>query len=354
MLDKKANNAAVNQLYQSYFNRDATQPELDNWGEKGGSDTTVRSLEDFLKKERSDAEAKGIKLPNIRSINEVRQGISPDQATDTSDVTGDITSDDLTNLQADPNYQLLSDDLKALIETMQVAMTSRDAEVQANAQEALEQAKEIVDPFMKVMLQFSLDSIPDQFRIQKQSLEDQLKSKQETLGEINTLMKEAGIEETQELDALRRNYEQQVTNIEDQVADTGLTFSSKRSDLERFIGEQNIDIQRSTERGFDKKLRNLDQVKSETERQNKLIREAGEAQLKTIARGAEETLGTDRFKELGLKGLSGQDIQSIGGQGDTPAFAGTLEQQRRAKILDLSGRIEEFGSPSQIKQLFNL
>ena len=52
VLDKKANNSAVNHLYQQYFGRDATQAELDNWGEKGGTDTTVRALEDFLKKEK--------------------------------------------------------------------------------------------------------------------------------------------------------------------------------------------------------------------------------------------------------------------------------------------------------------
>jgi len=52
-LNNKANNAAVNTLYQAYFGRNATQAELDNWGEKGGSDTTVKALEDFLQKERT-------------------------------------------------------------------------------------------------------------------------------------------------------------------------------------------------------------------------------------------------------------------------------------------------------------
>uniref|UniRef100_A0A6M3IK28 Uncharacterized protein n=1 Tax=viral metagenome TaxID=1070528 RepID=A0A6M3IK28_9ZZZZ len=52
VLNKKANNAAVNTLYQAYFGRDANQAELDNWGEKGGTDTTVKALEDFLQDER--------------------------------------------------------------------------------------------------------------------------------------------------------------------------------------------------------------------------------------------------------------------------------------------------------------
>lgn len=50
-LGSKANNAAVNQLYNSYFGRDATAAELANWGDKGTS--TVKQLEDFLQKERT-------------------------------------------------------------------------------------------------------------------------------------------------------------------------------------------------------------------------------------------------------------------------------------------------------------
>ena len=52
VLDKKANNAAVNTLYNSYIGRDAFDKELTNWGVKGGADTTVRALETFLKDER--------------------------------------------------------------------------------------------------------------------------------------------------------------------------------------------------------------------------------------------------------------------------------------------------------------
>ncbi len=52
-LNSKANNAAVNQLYNSYFGRNATQAELNNWGQGGGADTTVKALEDFLKGERT-------------------------------------------------------------------------------------------------------------------------------------------------------------------------------------------------------------------------------------------------------------------------------------------------------------
>lgn len=51
-LGSKANDAAVNTLYRAYFGRDASAAELKNWGASGGADTTVKALEDFLKKEQ--------------------------------------------------------------------------------------------------------------------------------------------------------------------------------------------------------------------------------------------------------------------------------------------------------------
>lgn len=50
-LGSKANDAAVNQLYNSYFGRNATAAELANWGTKGNA--TVKQLEDFLQSERT-------------------------------------------------------------------------------------------------------------------------------------------------------------------------------------------------------------------------------------------------------------------------------------------------------------
>ncbi len=51
-LNSKANNAAVNTLYQAYFGRNASAAELKNYGDQGGADATVKFLEDYLKQER--------------------------------------------------------------------------------------------------------------------------------------------------------------------------------------------------------------------------------------------------------------------------------------------------------------
>lgn len=75
-LSKKANDAAVNTLYQSYFGRDASRAELDNWGSKGGSDTTVQALEDFLKTERTRYGAEDIP---VRTLQDIKTGVTVQQ-----------------------------------------------------------------------------------------------------------------------------------------------------------------------------------------------------------------------------------------------------------------------------------
>lgn len=249
-------------------------------------------------------------------------------------------------------YGNLSDELKSIVELMFQAQEANDEETARLAQEAIDQAIEIADPFSKIMIAFAQDAIPDTFNVRKQSVQDQITSSQETLDEIGKLMEESTLEEQQALGAISKSFENKILNLEDQAAGAGLTFSSKRSDLESFVGQQNIDLVQSTERGFGKSQRKLETAKKEQQRQEKLIKEAGEAQLKAIARGAEQLLGTEEFKKFGLKGLGGEAIQPIGGKEGVPEVGGTIEQQRQAQILNLATLIRGFGGES-LESLFN-
>lgn len=82
-LDSKANDAAVNQLYKSYFGRNATAAELANWGAKGGADTTVRALENFLQSERVKY---GVKTPVAPIGGTVTPAATPSAPTSTSTI----------------------------------------------------------------------------------------------------------------------------------------------------------------------------------------------------------------------------------------------------------------------------
>lgn len=351
-LDAKANNAAVQTLYQAYFNRPASQEELDNWGDKGGTDTTVKALEDFLKQERATAVQNGVtNLPAIRTIQEIQSGVQPEMNTGANDWQGGMW-DLPAELVNSSYFKNLTPEMKSMLELMFVSSKAQTAEDQKRTEEAFNQAKELIDPASKVLLEFGRQAIVDQFSTTKASTEEQLLRSQETLNEIGKLMENASLDQQQELGALARQFEQNIQSLEDQSAEAGLTYSSKRSDLERFIGEQNIDLRQSSERNYSTKLRNLETNKAQAERQTDLIRQAGEAQLREIARGAEQSLGTSEFEKLNLTGLSGSTLASQKTKtGEN--FAGTIEDQRRQQILQLSEILKNYSNPSQIQELYN-
>jgi len=350
-LDKKANNAAVNQLYQSYFSRDASQAELNNWGSKGGADTTVRALEDFLKNERNNAVENGeTNLPEVR-------GIDGRIISDVADKTKSVEEIVKNILENDPRFASLSDDKKFMTEKAIEGFTSVNPAEKAKAQKFLKEAQDIVDPENRLLLGFALDSIPDEFRIEKQSLEDKITTGQKRLEDINALMEDLPLEKQQEILALRRNFEQTIGNLQEQQTQAGGAFSSRRSQAEEAISLAQRDIQRSTNRSFDRRMSEIERTKEENEKNLKLTREAGQAQLKAMARSAEAQVGTEKFGGLNLKGLQGQPIAPIGGstqKGEKlDLLKGDIETQRRQQILNLANTLGKTSDPEAVKQLFN-
>ena len=257
------------------------------------------------------------------------------------------------SFQSSPEYQALNDDLKALADTINNALTATDEQTRLTAQEALAQAREIVDPYSKVILGFALDSIPNDFRVKKLSIEDQIINNQKSQEAISELMKTAPLEQQMELDQMRRSYENNINTIQDQAAESGLTFSSKRTDLERLIGQQNMDMMTSSKRSYANKLKTYESSQEEAKRQAELIKAAGEQTLKGIARGAEEKLGTQGYKKLGLTDLSGNTLEALGGTGNTPEYGGSIEQDRQSMILNLAQQVGQYKDPEELRKLLN-
>jgi hypothetical protein len=261
--------------------------------------------------------------------------------------------DGSTSFKNSPEYQSLSEDMKALADTVNNAFNAKDEQTRLTAQEALAKAREMVDPYSKILLSFALDSIPNDFRVKKLTIEDQIKSNQESQAAIAEAMKTATLDQQQQLDQLRRTYEDNITNLQDQTADSGLTFSSKRADMERQIGNQNLDIMTSSNRSYVGKLKAYETSQAEAKRQADIVKAAGEQSLKDLARGAEQKIGTEGYNNLGLTDLLGNKIKAVGGTGDTPLYGGDIEQQRQQQILTLAQQIGQYSDPTQLKNLLN-
>jgi len=277
---------------------------------------------------------------------------SPTDITSPLDTTTTIVEEPFTSSLPDhitntDDYQGLSDQLKAIIELLFSVEIANTEEKQELAFQALEQAQEIVDPYTSILIAFATDEISDNFRIKKLSIQSQLANYSSRLGSISSQSKEIGLDKQLALRQISREYEKKAENLEGQVVEAGLTYSSKRSDLERYIHEQNVDMVESTERSAANKLSSLARSRADINRSQQLQKQAGEAQLKAMARSAEQQLGTAKFNELGT------GYAPLGGTGGRPEYGGTMESQRQQQILSLAQQIQQYGQPSNLDNLFN-
>lgn len=325
-------NDPVNSLYQKYFGRNAYPNEVQFWSTQPSSALEAQLQSDYQQASGHAYDGSPINPGNTTSSNFLEL---PEE------------------LRNSAEYLALTPDMRAMVQLTWASMSARDEQIRQNAQEALTAAQGIVDPYTRVMMGFALDSIPDEFRVQKTTIEDNLKTAQERLNEIGSLMQDATLEEQQTLKAMAREYETKIESTQEQMADAGLTYSTKRTDLEKYIADQNIDMVSSTQRSYATQMRNYEQNQAQMKRQQDLIRQAGEAQLKQLARTAEEQLGTAGYRNLGLTGLSGQSISSVGGNNGVPEYGGSIEQQRQQMILGLATQIQQYGDPSSITSLLS-
>ena len=309
-----------------------------------GAAISQRPSFNFKSAAQAEAELKKANIDPLRLIPPIAQ---PGEQIQTA--TGVSIPAEVANSDA---YQSLPEDVRGVLDAYIAATTAQDEQTRARAQEALKQAQEIVDPYSKILLKFALDAIPDNFRVEKQSLEDKITSYNATLQEIGAQMNELPLAQQQELQAIQRSYEGNIKTLQDNLAGAGLAYSSTRADLERQLALETQDIQRSTSRGYETRLRQLQTQREENERTKKLVQAAGEAQLKALARGAEEQVGTSEYNKLVNEGKLAGAPAAIGATEGTGEFGGTLESERQAQILQLGQTIQNYQNPEILKNLY--
>ena len=150
VLDKKANNASVNALYQSYFGRDASAPELANWGTQGGTDTTVRALEDFLKAERTKYGATDPITP-IGAVKKAYEETTPISDIPTVDELAGTTPQ-VTVSDPIPAYEAQIGSLSEQIATMKTEMTDYWKTQEANKQTEIDDLNTKIAELQKTQL----------------------------------------------------------------------------------------------------------------------------------------------------------------------------------------------------------
>ena len=372
-LQNKASNQDVKQAYQQYFNRQPTTAELNNWGVKGGSDTTVEALTKFLQSEQLkygytplNANQSGKMIPLSQSIQNPQIDTNQQKQWDivTGGTMGAFTgsseqqqvlknagftsssqsihynySDLPTEVTSDPRWNLLNDNQKAVAYFQYKTQTATSEAQKKDALAALEKAKELADPYFKEQIRISQDEITRgitstqgdiQFKLT--TLNDRIKNIKEDL----TYNKEQlNLEQQAEMSQQLKENEQNLFNLQQQAADAGLAFSSPRIQAEQALRTQQQGLAQSTSRKYNQALRGLEvpaergtleaqQAITETQR-------AGQEALTNLARKGEAQLGTENIPQTGITSLG--------------EITGSLAEQNQANVLNLQKILQQRANP---------
>lgn len=251
-----------------------------------------------------------------------------DSAGSSSGTARDVVTNEDENLENTLSSANLSEDQKQAIRTLYDAVSENDRELVTRYAAALEAGRKFADPFFKAMTRIVESELIRGIEAQEGDLEFETTLKQQLLNDIREDVSFArenlSLEEQAELRQLEREYETNVETLQNNMARSGFTSSTRRARKEQLLEETTGDIRESTKRRFGVKERALDTEESRAERNTQQeierLRELTERGIIGDIRGAEERLGSDRVKELPV--LGGRRGSLIGG------LPGTIEQDR--------------------------
>ncbi len=209
----------------------------------------------------------------------------------------DITTED---------YESQQRDLQQRISQLQQDLATGKERLTADKQVELARLQAQYDE-----LEISKGTATADFESQEKYLQEKIRRIEEDL----TIGKDRlSVDEQAELARLKRGYEVDLENLREAVAQSGLTFSSKRSLAEQRLATEHEDIVESTKREFQRKLQDL-----------QLQAERGDMDAKRQLEEYERQYGET------IASLERQQAQYIGATG---YFATTSEEFRR-KLQDL-------------------
>lgn len=203
-----------------------------------------------------------------------------------------------------------SDDFNALPQDEQTALrgifdtiSTNDESQKAKMQNAYVTATKNSDPYFKTKINLALDQLTRGFAdtdtsldYQEQSLSRQLDDLKTTLSRDNSSL---SLDQQNELHTLATNLGQQLDTTRQQLADSGLTQSSRRVKTEALIKDTNAGLVESTNRKFGDQLAANAQKQSyaenDTSAQIEQLTKAAASKKLDLGRSAEAAVGTNNL-----------------------------------------------------------
>jgi len=220
----------------------------------------------------------------------------------------------------------------------------QDEESQNILAKALQDAKDMADPYFAEQIRMAQDELSramgqqtDDFASNKRDLELRIEQIDE---DLTTGKERLGVDEQAELSRQKRKYEVNLEGLIENAASRGLTFSSKRALAESRLSTEQSDIVESTKRGFQRQISDLQQAASRGEvgAQNLLEdyeRTYGES-VTSLIRTAEQTLGTENLPS---------DLPELPGISPLGGVVGGLEEDKQSDIIQRAKALAELRNP---------
>lgn len=255
--------------------------------------------------------------------------------------TPDIINDD-------PNlseiYNNLNSEQKEFINTYTNVLSQDNDDLKKKMSDAIEQAKAQADPYWAEQLTIAQDNL----KINLGEIEDNLESKQSLLEKridrINKDLKESrdriDIDKQAELARLKRKYEVQLENVEENMRSRGLTFSSKRRTAENRLEEERTDIVESTQRQYQRKgsdiekqsERNIEDLRGNISDLATQVQQRGAA----LVRQTEAKVGTKNLPDLSGTVAEGAQMGNVSGE---------IQSNKQSDILSRAGAMIGLNNP---------
>lgn len=212
----------------------------------------------------------------------------------------------------------LSPDQKTAIQAIYDAVSTNDIDYAARIDAAMKAATQYSDPYFKAQIRLVTDALDRGLHAKDGDLQFQEKQLANTLTnlkqDIATSKEFMSFQQNQELQQLARNYEGQLENTQNDMAQRGFTTSSIRSRAEQLLNTNYQGLVQSSNRQLAYKTGQLNaqQLRAEADTAaqiENLRRLTSEGKIDALRR-AEAQVGSTNLSSLGYTGLLG----GVGGE----------------------------------------
>jgi hypothetical protein len=234
----------------------------------------------------------------------------------------------------------MSEAQKQLAVVQQLGITGGTSSTAEDAKKYLEQAKTMADPYYKSLVNVALDELERSVTSTSQDLtykKAQIDEKIRQLNEDLTYNKSTlTLDEQAEMATQLAEYESSKENLDLQMQEAGLTFSSPRLKAEEKLKSARDLTAQSTARKYGTARREAELEVSrnaaQLERERQLAERTAQEATTAAARATEAKVGTSAVPTT----VAGQQVSTLGG-----IETGAIEDARQKAILDLASTIEK-------------